>query len=140
VKYVHNNEPILISEGEKTMKIAMPVDDKSMETTICISFGRTPYFLIYDTESKESVFLDNSAAASQGGAGIKAAQSIVDNSVSVLITPRCGENAAAVIYEAKIKIYKTKNNSIIDNINALNNGELSLLEDIHAGFHNHGEK
>lgn len=55
------------------MKIAMPVDDRSMETSISQHFGRAPYFLIYDTGSKESMFLDNSAAISQGGAGIKAA-------------------------------------------------------------------
>ena len=122
------------------MKIAIPVDDKSMETTVCQSFGRTPYFLIYDTESKESVYIDNSAAASQGGAGIKAAQTIVDNNVSALLTPRCGENAAEVIKAADMKIYKTVNDSITDNINALNDGKLSLLVDIHAGFHNHGEK
>lgn len=60
--------------------------------------------MLYDTESKESVFLDNSAAASQGGAGIKAAQIIVDNKVSVLVTPRSGENAAEVIKSANIKI------------------------------------
>jgi predicted Fe-Mo cluster-binding NifX family protein len=120
------------------MKIAIPADDKSMGTNVCQSFGRTPYFLIYDTESKESIFLDNSAAASQGGAGIKAAQTIVDNKVSALLTPRCGENAAQVMKAANIKIYKTVNNSIVDNIDALNNGELSLLVDIHAGFHNHG--
>lgn len=122
------------------MKIAMPVDDKSMESSVCQSFGRTPYFLIYDTESKDSVYLDNSAAASQGGAGIKAAQAIVDNNVSALLTPRCGENAAEVINAANINIYRTINDSITDNIDALNNGKLSLLVDIHAGFHNHGEK
>ncbi len=122
------------------MKIAIPVDDKSMETTVCQSFGRTPYFLIYDTESKEGMFLDNSAAASQGGAGIKAAQTIVDNKADMLITPRCGENAAEVLKSANIKIYKTKNNSINDNINALIDGMLSLLDEIHAGFHNHGGK
>lgn len=117
------------------MKIAIPTDDSSMATNVCISFGRTPYFLIYDTESQESVFLDNSAAASQGGAGIKAAQSIVDSKVSVLLTPRCGENAAEVIKAANIKIYKTMNDSIMDNINALNEGKLALLEEIHPGFH-----
>ncbi|MHB8124055.1 MAG: NifB/NifX family molybdenum-iron cluster-binding protein [Desulfitobacteriaceae bacterium] len=122
------------------MKIAIPVDDKSMETSVCLSFGRTPYFLIYDTESKESIFLDNSAAASQGGAGIKAAQTVVDNNVSALLTPRCGENAAEVIKAANIKIYKTINDSIKDNIDALNEGKLSLLKDIHAGFHGHGGK
>ncbi|KJR49020.1 Glycine-rich cell wall structural protein precursor [Desulfosporosinus sp. I2] len=122
------------------MKIAIPVDGKSMETSVCQSFGRTPYYLIYDTESKESIFLDNSAVASQGGAGIKAAQTIVDNKVSALLTPRCGENAAEVIKAANIKLYKTFNDSIKDNIDALNEGKLSLLEDIHAGFHGHGGK
>jgi len=121
------------------MKIALPIDEKSMETSICQSFGRTPYFLIYDTESKESVFIENSAAASQGGAGIKAAQIVVDNKVSALLTPRCGENAAEIIQAAAIKMYMTIDDSIMNNINALNDGELSLLEDIHAGFHGHGE-
>lgn len=122
------------------MKIVMPVDDKKMETRVCISFGRTPYFLVYDTETKESVFIDNSAAASQGGAGIKAAQTIVDSKVSTLLTPRCGENAAEVIKAADIKIYKTIDGSVMDNIKAFVDGKLSLLQEIHPGFHNHGEK
>ncbi|PKM51217.1 MAG: dinitrogenase iron-molybdenum cofactor biosynthesis protein [Firmicutes bacterium HGW-Firmicutes-7] len=120
------------------MKIAIPVDDKSVETHICQSFGRTQYFLIYDTETKEKIFLDNRAAGSQGGAGIKAAQTVVDNNVNVLLTPRCGENAAGVIKAGNIKIYKTISESIQDNIQAYIDGKLSLLEDIHAGFHNHG--
>ena len=122
------------------MKIAIPVNDKSMESCVGNTFGRTSYFLIYDTETKESIFVDNSAAASQGGAGIKAAQTVVDSEVEALITPQCGENAAKVIQESNIKIYKIINDSIQDNINAFNNGELSLLEKIHAGFHGHGGK
>jgi predicted Fe-Mo cluster-binding NifX family protein len=122
------------------MKIAIPVDEKSMETTVSMSFGRAPYFLIYDTESRENIFVSNSAATSQGGAGIKAAQNIVDNKVSALLTPRCGENAAEVIKAAEIKIYKTINDSIRDNIEAFDEGKLPLLEEIHAGFHGHGGK
>lgn len=122
------------------MKLALPVDDKSLDKEVCQSFGRTPYFLIYDTDSEDSVFLDNSAAASQGGAGIKAAQTIVDNGVNALITPRCGENAADVIKAANISIYKSINSSIQDNIKAFKDGKLSLLQDIHAGLHNHGSK
>lgn len=120
------------------MKIVIPVNENSTKTTVCMSFGRTPYFLIYDTDTKESTFLDNSAISSQGGAGIKAAQSIIDSGAEVLITPRCGENAAEVINAGGLKIYKTINDSIEDNISAFIKGELSLLEDIHPGFHNHG--
>ena len=125
---------------EFMMKIAMPVDEKTMDSNLCVSFGRTPYFLIYDTETKESIFIDNSAAASQGGAGIKAAQAVVDSQVGALITPRCGENAAEVFNAAKIKIYKMMNSSIKDNIAAFEEEKLSLLDEIHAGFHGHGGK
>lgn len=120
------------------MKIAIPVDEKSLESNVCISFGRTPYFLIYDTDTKESVFLDNSAVASTGGAGIKAAQTIVDNKTNVLLTPRCGENAADVFKAAEIKIYKTTTALAKDNIDAFIVGKLPLLDEIHAGFHGHG--
>jgi len=122
------------------MKIAIPVDEKNMETSVCQSFGRTPYFLIYDTQTNESTFIDNSAAASQGGAGIKAAQSIVDSKAVAVLTPRCGENAAEVIKAADIKLYRTMAGSAKDNINAFNGGTLSLLDEIHAGLHNHGGK
>jgi len=122
------------------MKIAIPVDDKTMDTNVCISFGRAPYFLIYDTESKESIFLDNDAASSTGGAGVLAAQFVVDNKADALLTPRCGQNAADVINGANIKIYKTINDSLKDNIDAFDKGELNLLSEIHGGLHNHGGK
>lgn len=122
------------------MRIAIPVDENRIETSVCQSFGRAPYFLIYNTESQESLFLDNSAAASQGGAGIKAAQSVADHNIEALLTPRCGENAAEVISAANIEIYKTTDASVMDNINAFIDGKLSLLKEIHPGFHNHGSK
>lgn len=119
------------------MKIAIPVDKKSMESTVCQSFGRTPYYLFYDIEGGTSEFRDNSASASQGGAGIRAAQLIVDEKTDALLTPRCGENAAQVLRGAGVKIYKTMNNSIKDNIEAFKEGKLSELKEIHPGLHNH---
>ncbi|KAF1083983.1 Dinitrogenase iron-molybdenum cofactor [Sporotomaculum syntrophicum] len=123
------------------MRIAIPVDKQNLEASVNQTFGRTPYFLIYDTETKENVFIDNSAAASQGGAGIKAAQSIVDNKAEAVLTPLCGENAAEVLNAAGIKIYKTvRDASVMDTINAFMEGKLAILEDIHPGFHGQGGK
>jgi predicted Fe-Mo cluster-binding NifX family protein len=120
------------------MKIVLPVDENMSGTAVCPSFGRAPYFLVYETDTEESVFLDNSAAASQGGAGIKAAQNIVDQKAVVLLAPRCGENAAAVLSVAGIQIYRTDSGSAMDNIKAFKDGRLAPLEEIHAGFHHHG--
>lgn len=118
------------------MKIAIPVED--YETEICPSFGRAAMFLIYDTETKEKRFIDNSGIAVQGGAGIKAAQVIVDEKAEALLTPRCGENAAKVLQGANISLYQTEGLSVEDNIRAFLENRLSKLTDIHPGFHGHG--
>ena len=120
------------------MKIAIPVDEKTLESNVCESFGRAPYFLVYDTETRENNFIKNSAAASTGGAGIKAAQIIVDHNVNALLTPRCGENAANVLKAADIKIYRTAGISAKKNIEDFMSDKLSLLDKIHPGFHGRG--
>ena len=120
------------------MIIAIPVDEKNIKGNVCVSFGRAPYFMFYDTDKNESDFVYNNAADSQGGAGIKAAQVIVDNNADVLITPRCGDNAAEVLKTADITIYKSKSNSIEDNLKDYKEKRLNLLTEIHSGFHGHG--
>ena len=121
------------------MKIALPVNEKKMDSTICMSFGRTPYFMLYETEKGTFEFVDNTAAASQGGAGVKAAQSIVDLKVEALLAPRYGENASVVFSGAGVKLYKTEGISIEENIHKFKSNQLSALVEIHAGFHHHGE-
>ena len=120
------------------MKIAIPVNED--KETVCISFGRTPLFLLVDAETGVKEYIDNSAAASQGGAGIKAAQILVDNGVDVLLTPRCGENAAAVFQAADVVLYKTLGDSVEENLTAFKAGKLAELREIHSGFHNNGGK
>ena len=95
---------------------------------------------MHDTETKENLFIENTAAKSTGGAGIKAAQIIADNGADAVLTPRCGENAAGVLQNAGIKMYKTVGDSVESNIKDFISGNLSLLEEIHAGLHDHGKK
>ncbi len=117
------------------MKIALPVDGNSLESQVCISFGRAPYYLVRDTETKTDNFITNTAATQSGGAGIRAAQIVADQEVNVLLTPRCGVNAAEVIQAAGIEIYKTEGDSIEGNIEAFLDGRLSALDEIHEGLH-----
>ncbi len=49
------------------MRIAIPMNEMRMESEVCVSFGRAPYFLVYDTQSDVSNFFENPGAASQGG-------------------------------------------------------------------------
>lgn len=115
------------------MIIAIPVGDN--KTDVCVSFGRTPYFLFYNTETKVSEFAVNSAADAQGGAGIKSAQFVVDKGAGALITVRCGENAAKVLKAAGISVYKADGTAAAENLNKLAEGKLVILTSFHAGFH-----
>ncbi|MBQ6853137.1 MAG: hypothetical protein IJO07_03050, partial [Peptococcaceae bacterium] len=63
-------------KGEITMRIAVPVEENEKE--ICPSFGRTPLFYIFDTETNSGTLIENDAMNAPGGAGIKAAQTVID--------------------------------------------------------------
>jgi predicted Fe-Mo cluster-binding NifX family protein len=102
-------------------------------------FWTCTVFYVFQHGDKRNHICKNEAADSQGGAGIKAAQALVDEGADVLLTPRCGENAAVVLQKAKIKIYKTLSGSVQDNLVAFENGKLEILEEIHPGFHGHQE-
>ena len=115
------------------MKIMIPVDDS--RESVCVSFGRAPYFLIHNTETGTSELIENSAAEAQGGAGIKAAQLVVDKGADALVTIRCGQNAADVFKAADIAIYRADGTSAAENLKALSEGKLSELTSFHAGFH-----
>lgn len=120
------------------MVVAIPVEQKSLSSAVCLSFGRTPMFVLFNTEDGSSSYLDNNAAASQGGAGIQASQALADHRVDAVITYRLGENAAAVLETAGIAVYKAESVSIESNLQKLARGTLAPLKDIHPGLHNHG--
>lgn len=115
------------------MILMMPVNED--KKTVCISYGRAPLFMKYDTETREKEFLVNEAADAAGGAGIKAAQLIIDNNAQVILTPRCGENAVDVFEEAKIKLYKTTSDDIDGELEKFAKGELDPLTEVHQGLH-----
>lgn len=115
------------------MKIAVPVVEETVESTISLSFGRAPYFLIYDADNKESFFLENSAAESTGGASIKASQIVADSGVEILITPSCGKNAADTLEAAGIIMYRALPVSAGENIEAFFEGKLTELDAVLSG-------
>ena len=49
------------------MIVAIPVDKSVMEANISDHFGRTEFFLIWNSENEESLFINNDAINAQGG-------------------------------------------------------------------------
>ncbi len=120
------------------MKIAIPVDEKHSESSVCLAFGRAPYFLFYDTTTKETYYLDNSAIENPSGASIRAAQIIVDHGAKALLTQRCGENAQKVLLTSGVSVYQSIPKTAKENIDAFEAGELTLLNDFDSGAGRNG--
>ena len=108
------------------MKIAISCTEKSPETDVDSRFGRAPFFAIYNTETQEFEFIDNQQTLnSPSGAGVQAAQHIVNAGVSALLTGHCGPKAFKAMNAAKIKIYTNISGAVKDAIAAFEKGELT---------------
>ncbi len=122
------------------MRIAMPTDENHLDAEISQSFGRAPYILFYNTLTKENEFLDNSAVATQGGAGIRVAQVVIDHGMKALLTPRCGENAEKLLRRAEVLIYESIPGTARQNIEAFESDQLVLLSSFLPAFHGPDDK
>ena len=107
------------------MKIAISSGGKDLDSNIDLRFGRAFGFIIYDLNTNEYKFTDNiqNLEASQG-AGIQAAQTVVNSDVEVLITGHCGPKAFKVLSSADIKIYTAAESTLKEIIEKFKNNEL----------------
>ncbi len=122
------------------MRIALPVQNRSIDALLSDSFGCSPYFLIYSTATKEAVFLNNENAEDIKNSGVKSAQAIADSGAHILITHSCGEQAARALRLAEVIIYSAADRTAQENIEAYLDEELALLTEIHDSFHIHPEE
>ncbi|HTU00329.1 MAG TPA: NifB/NifX family molybdenum-iron cluster-binding protein [Candidatus Sulfotelmatobacter sp.] len=98
------------------MKIAVTVQGPGgLEAPVDVRFARAAGFLIVETETGQSEYLDNwPAAAAPRGAGRQAVRQIADRGVRVLLTGRCGPNASRALQAAGIRVCTVSKGSAKD--------------------------
>lgn len=109
------------------MKLIIPVENNEESTKINSSLGRAPYFYFINLETQDIEFIENDAVNSSSGAGVRAAQNIINSGANILITPRCGEKAGNVLDSSDMKIYMSQGDDISKNIQLYKEGKLELL-------------
>ena len=75
------------------MKIAITAEGTDLQAFLDPRFGRCPYFLLVDPDTLECKAMPNPGMSAGGGAGIKAAHTLIGQGVKVVITGQCGPNA-----------------------------------------------
>lgn len=87
------------------MKVAIPTRGTDLSAEVESRFGRCPRFLIVESGTMEFSLVDNSAAAMGGGAGVRAAQLVIDQGVEAVIAGEVGPKAYDVLERANVKVY-----------------------------------
>jgi predicted Fe-Mo cluster-binding NifX family protein len=119
------------------MKIAVSSMGKDINSMLDVRFGRCNYFVIYDTEGELVKAIENKGQMSGGGAGIAAAQQIIDEDVDVVITGNMGPNAFNLFKNSDIKVYRCASIKIDSAIQSFKEGKLEELTEAgptHAGM------
>ncbi len=118
------------------MKIAITSIGNTLDSTFEKRFGRSPYFIIYDTDTKthQAISNDKNLNAVQG-AGVQSARNLMEAEVKHLITGHCGPKAFYLLQAAGIKIYATDTATVQEAIDQFNNGSLTPLEQADVESH-----
>ena len=119
------------------MKIAFSSTGKDMTSTLDPRFGRCAYFVFYDKDTGDLEVASNDGASASGGAGIAAAQQIINKSVDVLITGAVGPNAFNGLKASGIKVYKCGQTDLNSALQLLGSNKLELIDAAgraHAGM------
>ncbi len=106
------------------MKIAISSMGNDLSSQVDPRFGRCQEFIIFDSETLEFEAIPNEAINAAGGAGIKAAQLVVDKGSKVVITGNIGPNAFNVLAGAGINVFAGATGTIQNAIDAYKAGKL----------------
>lgn len=111
------------------MKIAITAQEPSSESLIDPRFGRAPWLMIYDPANNSWQSIDNSAGLNAAhGAGIQAAQKVVDQQVKTIITGAIGPKAYRSLKAAEIRIFHGAKGSVSQALEAFQAGNLAEAE------------
>ena len=67
-------------------------------------FGRAGWFCVFDDESGKTDFLENDQAEATGGAGVKAAEKMVEHGVQKVISGDFGPKAKEILEKFNIQM------------------------------------
>ncbi len=108
------------------MKIAFPVkENKGLDSLVNDHFGVASQFLVVDTQTKEFEILPNQKA--QEGSSCK--DGFIDKTagVSAVVTKCIGDGSQRGLHAEEIKVYAAKADTVGENLDLLNRGELKLF-------------
>ncbi|MDY7077847.1 MAG: NifB/NifX family molybdenum-iron cluster-binding protein [Chloroflexota bacterium] len=109
------------------MKIVVTSNGASLDAPASPVFGRCPTYIFVDTETIEFEAVENPAVAAAGGAGIQAAQFVIEHGAQAVVTGNVGPNASGVFQAANVPVYLFSGGTVQQAVDACKADRLSVI-------------
>jgi predicted Fe-Mo cluster-binding NifX family protein len=107
------------------MKIGICAKNNGLESEVADRFGRADNYVIFDTETKEVVTIENTAKNEASGAGGTAVKLLDKNKVEIVLAPELGPKAMDALRAFNIEAYAFGNSKTVkEAIENYENGKL----------------
>lgn len=119
------------------MKVSVTSLGETLESPIDQRFGRARFFIVYDTENRRWAAHSNSQNLDAlQGAGVQAAQNIIQLGADVVITGHCGPKAFKTLAAGGVTVYQNASGAVGDALKQYENGKLTAADtaDVEEGF------
>jgi predicted Fe-Mo cluster-binding NifX family protein len=107
------------------MRIVVTANDADLDAPTSPVFGRCPTYVFVDTETMTFEAVENPAIDAAGGAGIQAAQFVIERGAQAAVTGNVGPNAFNVFQSADVPVYLFGGGTVRQAVEAYKAGQLS---------------
>jgi predicted Fe-Mo cluster-binding NifX family protein len=117
------------------MRIVVSAQGESLDAPASPVFGRCPVYVFVDSETMQSEALPNPAMNQGGGAGIQAAQFVVERGAQAVLSGNLGPNAFDVLAAAGISGYLVSDGTVRQAVEAFKAGRLQPMGAANVAAH-----
>jgi predicted Fe-Mo cluster-binding NifX family protein len=117
------------------MKIVVSSQGENLDAPASPVFGRCPTYVFVDTETMAFEAIPNPAMNQGGGAGIQAAQFVVNQGAQAVLSGNLGPNAFDVLQAAGVAGYLISGGSVRQAVEAYKSGSLTPMAGANVAAH-----
>ena len=85
------------------MKVAIPASNKEIDSLVDDRFGRCPFFCLYNLETRQIEFMENSLKNGSGGVGPQVVEFLANNGINKVYAMEFGPKAKEMLDKLKIE-------------------------------------
>lgn len=117
------------------MRVVVSAQGDGLDAPASPVFGRCPVYVFVETESMEFEAVSNPAMNQGGGAGIQAAQFVVEHGAQTVLTGNLGPNAYDVLNAAGVPGYLVPEGTVRQAVEAFKAGRLQSMGGANVAAH-----